>query len=129
MVERLSFTEDAVHEACAELYLNYGTTLAGLVATGHSIDFEDWHREVHGRLPYAELLSRDDALRAMLNSIEAPKWVFTNADQVRRACAPALARFLSQARSRAPLGPGASSGPVGAQACGPHSHALALARL
>lgn len=84
-MERLTFTEDTVHEACAELYLRYGTTLAGLVATGHTIDFEDWHREVHGRLPYAELLSKDDELRAMLNSIEAPLWVFTNADQVSAA--------------------------------------------
>jgi len=96
MVERLSFAEDTVHEACAELYLNHGTTLAGLVNMGeHAVDFDDWHREVHGRLPYTELLSKDDELREMLNSIEAPKWVFTNADQVRRRGSCSGSRSLS----------------------------------
>lgn len=32
-----------VAEKCADLYLNYGTTLAGLVASGHTIDYDDWH--------------------------------------------------------------------------------------
>ena len=36
--------------------LNYGTTLAGLVAHGHKIDYDDWHASVHGSLPYEQYL-------------------------------------------------------------------------
>lgn len=34
MAERLGVPADEVAEKCADLYLNYGTTLAGLVASG-----------------------------------------------------------------------------------------------
>ena len=33
-----------------------GTTLAGLVANGAKVDFDDWHALVHGTLPYEEYL-------------------------------------------------------------------------
>ena len=45
------------------------------------IDFDEWHAEVHGRLPYSELLHSDDRLRDMLLSLDLPKYVFTNADR------------------------------------------------
>ena len=36
---------------------------------------------MHGTLPYSRLLKRDDQLRALLESIPLPKFIFTNADQ------------------------------------------------
>lgn len=56
MVERLGFPADEVAEACADFYLNYGTTLAGLVAHGYKVDYDDWHAQVHGSLPYEQYL-------------------------------------------------------------------------
>ncbi|KAI3428344.1 hypothetical protein D9Q98_006724 [Chlorella vulgaris] len=80
MAEHLSIDVDTVAELCADLYLNYGTTLAGLVASGYKVDYEDWHARVHGSLPYETYLHPDPALRSLLDSIPLPKWVFTNAD-------------------------------------------------
>ena len=54
---------------------------AGLVQNGYQIDFDDWHAYVHGTLPYEEFLGEDSAMRALLQSIPLPKWVFTNADR------------------------------------------------
>lgn len=50
-------------------------------ANGYSIDFDDWHAEVHGTLPYSRLLKRDERMREFLLSIPLPKYIFTNADQ------------------------------------------------
>lgn len=50
-------------------------------ASGHNIDFDHWHREVHGSLPYDECLASDIALRELLCSVELPRFVFTNADE------------------------------------------------
>ena len=36
---------------------------------------------MHHRLPYRQLLGRDEALREMLASIALPKFIFTNADR------------------------------------------------
>lgn len=55
--------------------------LAGLVASGHRPDYDDWHAAVHGTLDYDTYLHPDPALRAMLRSIPLPKWLFTNADR------------------------------------------------
>jgi pyrimidine 5'-nucleotidase len=81
MVERLGMPADEVAEKCADLYLNYGTTLAGLVASGHKIDYDDWHAAVHGSLDYEQYLEPDPALRALLHSIPVRKDIFTNADR------------------------------------------------
>ena len=54
---------------------------AGLVEHGYQIDFDDWHAYVHGTLPYERLLAEDSAMRALLQSIPLPKYVFTNADR------------------------------------------------
>ena len=56
MAERLGVPPDEVAALCAEYYLNYGTTLAGLVAHGHAVDYDDWHAAVHGSLPYEEYI-------------------------------------------------------------------------
>lgn len=85
MVEKLDIPADEVAEKCADLYLNYGTTLAGLVANGYKIDYDDWHASVHGSLDYEQYLKPDPALRAMLDSIPLPKAIFTNADRAHAA--------------------------------------------
>ena len=36
---------------------------------------------MHHRLPYRQLLGRDEALREILASIQLPKFIFTNADR------------------------------------------------
>ena len=49
-------------------------------ANGYQIDFDDWHAAVHGTLPYERMLHEDKPLRKLLQSIDLPKYVFTNAD-------------------------------------------------
>ena len=49
-------------------------------ANGYQIDFDDWHAAVHGTLPYERMLHEDKAMRELLQSIDLPKYVFTNAD-------------------------------------------------
>ena len=44
------------------------------------MDYEDWHKHVHGTLPYQELLKADPELRRILESLPQEKWIFTNAD-------------------------------------------------
>lgn len=80
MCERLGVPADLVLEQCLDLYLNHGTTLAGLIARGHVIDFDEWHAAVHGSLDYERYLAPDPALRALLLSVPLPLYVFTNAD-------------------------------------------------
>ena len=82
MVTRLNMPLADVEEKCRELYLNYGTTLAGLTALGHTVDFDDWHAFVHGTLPYEDHLRPDPKLKHILDSILVPKYIFTNADAV-----------------------------------------------
>ncbi|BDA41297.1 probable suppressor of disruption of TFIIS [Coccomyxa sp. Obi] len=81
MRTKLDIPEDQIASLCLEYYTKYGTTMAGLVANGYTIDFDDWHAEVHGTLPYSRLLKRDDRMREFLQSIPLPKYIFTNADQ------------------------------------------------
>ena len=47
---------------------------------GYHIDYEDWHHDVHGKLPYGELIHKDPELRRILLSMPYPKLIFTNAD-------------------------------------------------
>ncbi|KAK9820349.1 hypothetical protein WJX72_009320 [[Myrmecia] bisecta] len=81
MQKKLGLPHDQIQQLCLEMYTKHGTTMAGLVAEGHPIDYDDWHAHVHHSLPYTELLHRDDRLREMLNSIRLPKFIFTNADR------------------------------------------------
>eukprot|EP00897_Mesotaenium_endlicherianum_P008269 jgi/Mesen1/7470/ME000039S06684 len=79
MVEKLGFAQDAVAAASLKLYMEYGTTMAGLRAKGYKFDFDDYHSFVHGRLPY-HLLKPDPVLRNILQSMSQRKFVFTNGD-------------------------------------------------
>eukprot|EP00249_Psilotum_nudum_P005809 c19230_g1_i1 orf=429-1226(+) len=78
--QRLGLDAQAASELCSELYKSYGTTLAGLVAQQYQIDFDDFHRFVHGRLPY-HVLKFDPVLRNLILSMPQRKWVFTNSDR------------------------------------------------
>ncbi|GIL70870.1 hypothetical protein Vretimale_3926 [Volvox reticuliferus] len=83
MVQKLGIPEDEVAAKTTELYLAYGTTLAGLVASGYRIDYNDWHEFVHqGALDYDTLLQPDPSLRDILCSIDLPKYILTNANRV-----------------------------------------------
>ncbi|KAI3811578.1 hypothetical protein L1987_21304 [Smallanthus sonchifolius] len=64
----------------AQLYRNYGTTMAGLRAFGYDFDHDDYHSFVHGRLPY-EYLKPDPALRSLLHSLPIRKVIFSNANE------------------------------------------------
>ncbi|XP_050236003.1 uncharacterized protein C24B11.05-like [Mercurialis annua] len=81
MIEKLGIEKSKVLELCAFLYKHYGTTLAGLRAVGHKIDYNDFHSFVHGRLPYDDILKTDHVLRSLLHSLPFRKIVFTNADK------------------------------------------------
>ncbi|KAJ0569152.1 putative pyridoxal phosphatase [Helianthus annuus] len=80
MVDRLDIEESKVPEMCARLYTDYGTTMAGLRALGYDFDHDDYHRFVHGRLPY-EYLQPDAYLRSLLNSLPIRKVIFSNANE------------------------------------------------
>uniref|UniRef100_A0A7S2QUN3 Pyrimidine 5-nucleotidase n=1 Tax=Chlamydomonas chlamydogama TaxID=225041 RepID=A0A7S2QUN3_9CHLO len=82
MAKYLGFPQETVVEQGTQLYQQYGTTLAGLVATGYKIDFDHWHQHVHKQaVAYHELIKPDPALRELLCSMDVPKYVFTNADK------------------------------------------------
>ncbi|KAG7534832.1 Pyrimidine 5-nucleotidase [Arabidopsis thaliana x Arabidopsis arenosa] len=84
MVQKLGVEEDKVQELCLSLYKIYGTTMAGLKAVGYDFDYDDFHRFVHGRLPYATL-KPDPILRNIILSLPIRKVVFTNADKAHAA--------------------------------------------
>ncbi|KAA3487598.1 HAD-superfamily hydrolase, subfamily IA, variant 3 [Gossypium australe] len=84
MVEKLGIEKDKVVEVSNILYKNYGTTMAGLRAIGYDFDYDDFHRYVHGRLPY-ENLKPDPSLRSLLQTLPLRKIIFTNADKVHAA--------------------------------------------
>ncbi|XP_057801353.1 uncharacterized protein LOC131016666 isoform X1 [Salvia miltiorrhiza] len=81
MIENLGIEESKIPSLCDLLYRNYGTTMAGLRATGYDFDYDEYHSIVHGRLPY-ENLKPDPVLRSLLLSLPIPKIIFTNADNI-----------------------------------------------
>ncbi|KAI3447702.1 hypothetical protein Pfo_004367 [Paulownia fortunei] len=81
MIEKLGVEESKIPDLCNLLYKNYGTTMAGLRAIGYDFDYDEYHRFVHGRLPY-ENLKPDPVLRSLLLSLPIRKVIFTNADKV-----------------------------------------------
>lgn len=80
MVEKLGIEPSKIQELGNLLYKNYGTTMAGLRAIGYDFDYDEYHRFVHGRLPY-ENLKPDPVLRTLLLSLPYRKVIFTNADK------------------------------------------------
>nr|XP_043622486.1 uncharacterized protein C24B11.05-like [Erigeron canadensis] len=80
MVKHLDIDESKVPEVCAQLYRDYGTTMAGLRAFGYNFDYDEYHSIVHGRLPY-EYLKPDPVLRSLLHSLPIRKVIFSNANE------------------------------------------------
>ncbi|KVI11947.1 uncharacterized protein C24B11.05-like [Cynara cardunculus var. scolymus] len=80
MVNKLDIEASKVPEMCAQLYKDYGTTMAGLRALGYNFDHDDYHSFVHGRLPY-EYLKPDPILRSLLHSLPIRKVIFSNANE------------------------------------------------
>nr|XP_043621241.1 uncharacterized protein C24B11.05-like [Erigeron canadensis] len=80
MVNKLNVEESKVPDMCAQLYRDYGTTMAGLRAIGYEFDHDDYHSFVHGRLPY-EYLKPDHVLRSLLHSLPIRKVIFSNANE------------------------------------------------
>eukprot|EP00270_Netrium_digitus_P007615 TRINITY_DN2227_c0_g1_i2.p2 TRINITY_DN2227_c0_g1~~TRINITY_DN2227_c0_g1_i2.p2 ORF type:complete len:128 (+),score=22.91 TRINITY_DN2227_c0_g1_i2:153-536(+) len=74
MMQKLGFTKENVLEANIRFYREYGTTMAGLRACDYSFDFDDYHKFVHGQLPYQNL-KPDPALRLLLDSLPQRKFV------------------------------------------------------
>ncbi|TYH34325.1 hypothetical protein ES332_D13G121300v1 [Gossypium tomentosum] len=72
MVEKLGIKKDKVVELSNLLYKNYGTTMAGPRAVGYDFDYDDFHRYVHGRLPY-ENLKPDPSLKSLLQTLPLKK--------------------------------------------------------
>ncbi|XP_010520273.1 PREDICTED: suppressor of disruption of TFIIS [Tarenaya hassleriana] len=81
MVQKLGIEENRVVELNQVLYKTYGTSMAGLKAIGYDFDNDDYHRYVHGRLPYKNL-KPDPVLRNLLLSLPLRKVVFSNGDKV-----------------------------------------------
>ncbi|CAK9156428.1 unnamed protein product [Ilex paraguariensis] len=80
MINKLGIEGGKVPEMCAQLYKDYGTTMAGLRAIGYDFDYDDYHSFVHGRLPY-EVLKPDPVLRNLLHSIPVRKVIFSNGNE------------------------------------------------
>ncbi|MBN1667633.1 MAG: pyrimidine 5'-nucleotidase [Anaerolineales bacterium] len=78
MYERLGFDRAQISELRHHYYLQHGTTLCGLQKF-HQVDAKDYLDFVHD-LPLTDYLQPDPALRAMLLSLPARRWVFTNSD-------------------------------------------------
>lgn len=81
MRDHLQIEESQIAEMCLVLYREYGTTMAGLKALGYEFDNDEFHANVHGRLPY-DNLRPDSVLRTLLLSIPLRKIIFTNSDKV-----------------------------------------------
>ncbi|XP_047943833.1 uncharacterized protein LOC125190547 [Salvia hispanica] len=77
MISKLGIEEEKVPEMCAELYKDYGTTMAGLRAVGYDFDYDDYHSFVHGRLPY-DWLKTDHTLKNLLQTVPIRKVIFSN---------------------------------------------------
>jgi putative hydrolase of the HAD superfamily len=78
MVERLGFDAATVDETRVRYWHEFGTTMKGLRET-IGIDEEDFLTFVHD-IPVDEMIKRDPELESALNAIDAPKYIFTNAD-------------------------------------------------
>jgi putative hydrolase of the HAD superfamily len=79
MSERLHIPHETIPALREELHGRYGTTLRGLAAT-RAIDELDYLAFVHD-LPVGDYLTPDPRVRAALQSLPLPKWIFTNADE------------------------------------------------
>jgi putative hydrolase of the HAD superfamily len=69
---------EKVPETRMRYFLEYGTTLSGLMAN-HEVDPNHFLAFVHD-VPVANYLKPDERLRRMLVEIPQPKWILTNSD-------------------------------------------------
>jgi len=67
-----------VEELCWQYYKTYGLAIRGLLLH-HDVDPSTYNDEVDDSIPLETLLTRDDALAAMLSRLKTRKWAFTNA--------------------------------------------------
>ncbi|CAA0812293.1 Haloacid dehalogenase-like hydrolase (HAD) superfamily protein [Striga hermonthica] len=81
LVEKCGFSESEAPIVNAEFFRTYGSSLAGLRASGYNINPNDYHSFVHGILPY-DLIRPDSRLRSLLQSIKQRKIIFTNSDRI-----------------------------------------------
>lgn len=80
MLRHLHIPQSEVDVLTQQLYYQYGTTMAGLAAKGHKLDFDHYHAYVHGVLDYKNLLSAQPATRQTLADMALQKHILTNAD-------------------------------------------------
>lgn len=78
MHEEIGIPKDQVLETRMQYFLEYGTTLRGLMAN-HQVDPNHFLAYVHD-VPVANYLKPDERLREILLAIPQPKWVLTNSD-------------------------------------------------
>jgi len=76
--ELLSLPRDEARKLQKDLYLEYGTTLSGLMAR-HNIDPDDFLRKVHD-IDYS-WLKPDPALGDAIRDLPGRKFIFTNGDR------------------------------------------------
>ena len=79
MHEVIGIPEELVPETRKNYFLEYGTTLSGLMMN-HEIDPGDFLAFVHD-VPVGDYLKPDHQLRKMLEAIPQPKWILTNSDK------------------------------------------------
>lgn len=78
LAEHLGFDEVAVVQARQQYYMQYGTTLRGLMLH-HKVNPWDYLAFVHD-LPLENYLSANTELHQALATLPGKKWIFTNAD-------------------------------------------------
>lgn len=80
MVAEHGFTPEEAASAARTYYAKHGTTLAGLVANGYSVDLEKFHHMTHTLVDFDAMLRPDPGLRRMLLAVKKPMYIFTNAN-------------------------------------------------
>jgi putative hydrolase of the HAD superfamily len=76
--ERMGFPPEQVESLREQYFREYGTTLRGLQAN-YNVDMDDYLAFVHD-VPLAPYLLPNPELRGVIASIQARKFIFTNAD-------------------------------------------------
>jgi putative hydrolase of the HAD superfamily len=77
--DRLGLAWEKIPALRREFFINYGTTMRGLVIN-YGIDPEDYLKFVH-EVPIEELIAPDPELTAVLSSLTQNKVIFTNASE------------------------------------------------
>lgn len=78
LVERMGLAPEEANQLRHRFWLQYGTTLAGLLAE-RQVDAVDYLRFVHD-IAVDDYIAPNPRLAAMLERIDLPKVIFTNAD-------------------------------------------------